>query len=52
MSYEEIVQQIKKLKLESRWEILSYCIGYLGVIDKNTYDLINKAYYEDKLLKR
>ena len=50
ISYGDVVNLIERLKLDRRWSVASYYIGFFGRIDKELYDFINKA-YEDGFLK-
>lgn len=44
ISYSELVNEVEANKLNTRYDVVSYCIGRYGIIDKKIFELINKLY--------
>lgn len=46
ISYETFLEWIDKVAIRTRWNAISFFIGFLGVIDEDMYHYIEKAYQD------
>ena len=45
LTYKDLVEAVKNYHLETRWEVLTYCMGFYGEIDQETYNNIQMLYH-------
>lgn len=54
MTYENFVKMLKEdtKSVKTRFDAICYCIGFFGEITQETFDMIQKMHYQDKLLEK
>lgn len=44
LTYEELLKKVEKYNLDCRYSVVSFCMGYLGKLDDEHFNMINKMY--------
>lgn len=46
LTYDNLLAKVKEYHLQCRFDIVSFCMGYCGKLDKSHYDMIQKMYID------
>ena len=49
--YAQLVKAVEESKLESRYDVVCYCVGFYGEVNPDLLDLINKLYADGFISK-
>ena len=44
LSYQDLVEAVYKYRLRTRWEVVTYCMGFQGELTQENYDAITMLY--------
>lgn len=44
LTYKDLVKAVHDYHFETRWEVITYCMGFYGEINQKTYDNIQMLY--------
>lgn len=44
LTYKDLVKAVHDYHFETRWEVITYCMGFYGEISQKTYDNIQMLY--------
>lgn len=45
LSYQDLVEAVYKYHFETRFDVITYCMGFYGEITQETYDMVQKLYH-------